>query len=64
MLKGAVAFVTGAGQGLGRATALRLAKQGAKVVIADLSASHAEAVAKGTPTCPYASFSSTLVTLR
>lgn len=31
-----VAFVTGAGSGLGRGTAIRLAKEGAKVVIADL----------------------------
>jgi NAD(P)-dependent dehydrogenase (short-subunit alcohol dehydrogenase family) len=30
-LSKAVAFVTGAGQGLGKATALRLAKKGAKV---------------------------------
>jgi NAD(P)-dependent dehydrogenase (short-subunit alcohol dehydrogenase family) len=39
-----VAFITGAGQGLGRATALRLAKQGAKVVICDMSKEHAHAV--------------------
>lgn len=39
-----VAYVTGAGQGLGRATALRLASQGAKVVIADISESAANAV--------------------
>lgn len=32
-----VAFVTGGAQGLGRATALRLASQGAKIVVADLS---------------------------
>lgn len=40
-----VAFVTGAGQGLGRATALRLARQGAKVVVCDVSAEHAAATA-------------------
>lgn len=31
-----VAFITGAGSGLGRATALRLASKNAKVIIADL----------------------------
>jgi len=36
-LKGKVAIVTGAGQGLGRATALRLAQCGAKVAIAELN---------------------------
>jgi len=40
-----VAFVTGAGQGLGRATALRLASQGAKVVVCDISKQHAQSVA-------------------
>lgn len=33
----AVAFITGAGQGLGKATALRLSASGAKVVICDIS---------------------------
>jgi NAD(P)-dependent dehydrogenase (short-subunit alcohol dehydrogenase family) len=36
MLKDRVAIVTGAAQGLGKAYALRLAKEGAKVIIADI----------------------------
>jgi NAD(P)-dependent dehydrogenase (short-subunit alcohol dehydrogenase family) len=35
---GKVAIVTGAGSGIGRATAVRLAREGAKVVAADISA--------------------------
>lgn len=35
-LKGRVAIVTGAGQGIGRETALALAKAGAKLVLADI----------------------------
>lgn len=41
-----VIFVTGAGSGIGRATALLAASAGAKVLIADLSASAAETVAE------------------
>jgi len=40
-----VCYVTGAASGLGRATALRMARSGAKVLIADLPNSPGEAVA-------------------
>ncbi|HRQ37644.1 MAG TPA: 3-oxoacyl-ACP reductase FabG [Chloroflexota bacterium] len=36
LLQNDVAMITGAGNGIGRATAVRLAKEGARVVIADL----------------------------
>lgn len=45
-LTGKVAIVTGAGQGIGRATALRLAEAGADVVIAELVPERGEAVAQ------------------
>jgi NAD(P)-dependent dehydrogenase (short-subunit alcohol dehydrogenase family) len=41
-----VAIITGAGQGLGRAYALRLASEGAHVVVADLDGAMSERVAK------------------
>lgn len=44
LLRNTVAFISGAGQGLGKATALRFAKQGAKVIIADLSAKSVDQV--------------------
>jgi NAD(P)-dependent dehydrogenase (short-subunit alcohol dehydrogenase family) len=40
-----VALITGAGQGIGREIALRFAKEGARVVVADLNEQHAAAVA-------------------
>jgi NAD(P)-dependent dehydrogenase (short-subunit alcohol dehydrogenase family) len=45
-LKDRVAIITGAGQGIGRAYALRFVEEGAKVAIADLNDTNAEQVAK------------------
>src|SRR5688572_13693488 len=45
-LAGKVAIVTGAASGIGRATALLMAREGAAVVVADLDAAGARAVAK------------------
>ena len=42
---GKIAIVTGAGQGIGRGVALRLAAEGANVVIAEYNGDNAEAVA-------------------
>ena len=44
-LEGKVAFVTGAASGIGRATAVRLGEEGAKVAAADLNAEGAAATA-------------------
>lgn len=45
-LKDRVAIITGAGRGIGRATALRFAAEGAFVVLADIEFAMAEAVAQ------------------
>jgi NAD(P)-dependent dehydrogenase (short-subunit alcohol dehydrogenase family) len=45
-LKDKVACITGAGSGIGRATALRFASEGARVLVTDLRAEAAEAVAQ------------------
>lgn len=47
---GQVAVVTGAGNGLGRASALRLAREGAHVVVVDIDGAAAAVVADGLPT--------------
>ncbi len=44
-LEGRVAFVTGAGRGIGAATALRLAEEGARVALADIDTQSCKQVA-------------------
>ena len=50
-LKGKIALITGAGQGIGEAYAKRFAAEGATVVVADINAEKGQAVAQalGTP---------------
>lgn len=48
-LEGKIAIVTGAGQGIGEAIARRFSADGAKVVVSDVNADAAEAVAKSLP---------------
>ncbi len=47
---GLVAVVTGAGHGLGRASAMRLASEGAQVVVVDIDSAAASEVAESLPT--------------
>ena len=47
LLAGKVALVTGAAQGIGQACAVRLAKEGAKIVLCDVNEKAGQQVAKG-----------------
>ena len=45
-LKGKVSIITGGGQGIGRATAIKFAKEGARVAVCDINVEAAEETAK------------------
>ncbi len=45
-LKGKVSIITGGGQGIGRATAVKFAKEGARVAVCDINVSAADETAK------------------
>src|SRR5690348_15135950 len=45
-LEGRVAFITGAGRGIGAATALRMAEEGARVALADIDTEGCQQVAE------------------
>src|SRR5512135_1030245 len=45
LLEGRIAIVTGSGRGIGKATALRFAREGARVVVSDLDETPAQETA-------------------
>ena len=45
-VEGKVALITGAAQGIGKATAIALAKEGAQIIISDVNDSEGNAVAR------------------
>ena len=55
VLEDKVAIVTGAGQGIGKAIALRFAREGARVAVCDINAEKIEAVAREIRELGYAS---------
>jgi len=55
MLEGKVAVITGAGRGIGRAAALMMAREGAKVVVSDLDETPARETVEGITAAGYES---------
>jgi 3-oxoacyl-[acyl-carrier protein] reductase len=51
VLKNRVAVITGSGAGIGKSTALAMAQEGAKIVVNDVTAEDAEAVAEKITAC-------------